>query len=99
MIFSSRNFYLSTFMLVMIVLLVDIGFGKILMGFGYVLDPLEINVEEYGVDKRKNVEMKFLDEKVVKNDYTGDAFSQEPGQAPQILSSLNLDLIYQGFSM
>ena len=58
MITSARNFYLSTFMLVVVVIIVDIGVGKILMEFGYILNPLEINVEDYSA---KKIEMKLLD--------------------------------------
>jgi len=41
---------------VVVVIIVDIGVGKILMEFGYILNPLEINVEDYSA---KKIEMKF----------------------------------------
>ncbi len=45
--FSSLNFYLSTFILVLMCLLFDLGINRLLLLFGFIADPLKIKAEEY----------------------------------------------------
>ncbi len=41
------NFYLSTFILVLMCLLFDLGINRLLLLFGFIADPLKIKAEEY----------------------------------------------------
>ncbi len=45
--FSALNFYFSTFILVLMCLLFDLGINRLLLLFGYIADPLKIKAEEY----------------------------------------------------
>jgi phospholipid-transporting ATPase len=47
MIFTSWNFYLSTILLSLMCVLLDIGLNRILLTFGIIIDPLNIKIEEY----------------------------------------------------
>jgi phospholipid-transporting ATPase len=46
MITLSTNFYLSSFILVMVCILLDIGVKRILLAFGIIVDPLEVHVDD-----------------------------------------------------
>ena len=55
MLFKDPNFYLCSLINIIICICMDLGFGKIFRLFGIIVDPLEINVNDY-------------DEKILKND-------------------------------
>lgn len=100
--FSSPNFYLSTFNLITICLMLDNGINRILLICGIMDNPLELNAEEY---EPKMTELKIKNTLIeeeptieinnkCKYNYLfkfldlGSAFSQEEGQAPQISKNL-----------
>lgn len=45
--FTSVNFYFSTFILVFMCLLFDIGINRLLLLLGFIADPLKIKAEQY----------------------------------------------------
>ena len=55
MLFKDPNFYLCSFINIIVCICMDLGFGKIFRLFGIIVDPLEININDY-------------DEKILKND-------------------------------
>ena len=56
MIMKSPNFYLSIIIIIAICIILDIAMKRIFMIFGIILDPLEINTENY---EPKLPEIKF----------------------------------------
>lgn len=45
--FSSKDFYLSTIILVLVSLLFDIGINRLFLLYGIIADPLKITAEQY----------------------------------------------------
>lgn len=59
MILGSTDFYLSTLLLVMLCLLLDIGINRLSLLYGLMADPLKIKAEDYEKkDKKKLIENK-----------------------------------------
>jgi phospholipid-transporting ATPase len=56
MIFQSPNFFFSSFLLVLVCLFIDIGVKRILLVYGFVIDPLEVKEDEYEEFKMNKVE-------------------------------------------
>jgi len=72
MIMSSLKFYLVTLLSMVMIYVVDLGFGKILLLYGYIKDPLKIekyNVEEFNNISIKRKKEKSLNEIDIKDEY------------------------------
>lgn len=93
--FSSKDFYLSTIILVLVSLLFDIGINRLFLLYGIIADPLKITAEQYEkkdvllenilIDKEINNRCNFI---IFYTLVTGSAFSQDNGQSPQIHKDL-----------
>ena len=66
MMISSNNFYYSSFLLVVMCTLFDIGINRILYSFDLIHDPLRIKVSEYD---SSFIELKKLKNKQNKNKF------------------------------
>jgi len=84
--FTSSAYYFSLVDIVSICILLDVGLGKLYIYFGLVEEAVtleKIEEKEKEKEEKREILLKKEDESM-QTHYYGSAFSQDPGQAPQI---------------